>query len=50
MSDELNVVEKSVKEVLIELMAKKAMSVGIQASSTRGVQAFPSTACGSGSF
>jgi hypothetical protein len=29
-------------------MAKKLMSAGIQASSTRGVQASPSNACGSG--
>jgi hypothetical protein len=47
MSDELNVMEKSVEEVLIDLMAKKVMSTGIQASSTRGVQASPSTARGS---
>jgi hypothetical protein len=48
MSDELSAVEKSVEEVLIELMAEKVMSVGIQASSTRGVQASPSTTRGSG--
>jgi hypothetical protein len=47
MSDELSAVEKSVEEVLIELMAEKVMSVRIQASSTRGVQASPSTARGS---
>jgi hypothetical protein len=40
--------EKIVKEVLIDLMAKKVMSASIQASSTRGVQASPSTAHGSG--
>jgi hypothetical protein len=40
-------VENSVEEVLIELMAEKVMSIGIQASSTRGVQASPSTARGS---
>jgi hypothetical protein len=48
MSDELNAVEKSVEEVLIDLMAKKVMSAGIQASSMRGVQASPLTAHGSG--
>jgi hypothetical protein len=48
MSDELNAAEKCVEEVLIDLMAEKVMSAGIQASSTRGVQASPSTAHGSG--
>jgi hypothetical protein len=47
MSDELNTAEKIVEEVLIDLMAEKVMSAGIQASSTRGVQASPSTARGS---
>jgi hypothetical protein len=47
MSDELSVVEKSVEEVLIDLMDKKVISTGIQASSMRGVQASPSTAHGS---
>jgi hypothetical protein len=47
MSDEINVVEKSVEKVLIDLMAKKVMSIGIQASSMRGVQASPSTTHGS---
>jgi hypothetical protein len=37
-----------VKEILIDLMTEKVMSVGVQASSTRGVQASPSTAHGSG--
>jgi hypothetical protein len=51
MSDELNAVEKEVEEVLIDLMAERVMSerrmsVGVQASSTRGVQASPSTARG----
>jgi hypothetical protein len=40
MSDKLSAAE----EVLIDLMAKKLMSVGIQASSTRGVKASSSTA------
>jgi hypothetical protein len=50
MSKELITFEEFVKEVLIELMTKSVMSmfVGVQASSTRGVQASPSTACGSG--
>jgi hypothetical protein len=49
MSNELNVVEKVIEEVLIDLMAKRVMSerrmsAGVQASSTGGVQASPSTA------
>jgi hypothetical protein len=48
MSEELSVVEESVKELLINLMTERVMSLGIQASSTRGVQASPSTARGSG--
>jgi Ni,Fe-hydrogenase III large subunit len=53
MSEELSAVEESVKEVLIDLMtervmSERVMSVGVQASSTRGVQASPSTARGSG--
>jgi hypothetical protein len=47
MLDELNTVEKSLEEILIDLMTEKVMSIGIQASSTRGVQASPSTAHGS---
>jgi hypothetical protein len=35
MSDELNTVEKSVEEVLIDLMAEKVRSAGVQTSSTR---------------
>jgi hypothetical protein len=31
------------EEILVDLMAKKVMFVGIQASSTVGLQAFPST-------
>jgi hypothetical protein len=38
------VLEKSVEEILVELMTEKVMSVGIQASSTGGLQAYPSTA------
>jgi hypothetical protein len=44
MSEELSAVEESVKEVLIDLMTERVMSVGVQASSMRGVQASPSTA------
>jgi hypothetical protein len=34
MSDELNVVEKSFEEVLIDFMAERVMSTGVQASSS----------------
>jgi hypothetical protein len=47
MYEELSIVEESVKEILIDLMNEKVMSMGIQASSTRGVQASLSTARGS---
>ena len=51
MSDELSVVEKIVKEVLIDLMteriiSKREMSPSIQVSSTRGLQASLSTSRG----
>jgi hypothetical protein len=42
-SEEIRAVEKFVEEILIDLMAKKVMFAGIQASSTRGVQASLST-------
>jgi hypothetical protein len=50
MSDELSVVEKVVEEVLIDLMTERVMSMstGVQASSTRGLPASPSTAHGAG--
>jgi hypothetical protein len=48
MSDEISIAEKSIEEILIDLMADKVMFPGIQASSTRGVQASPSTTHGSG--
>jgi hypothetical protein len=48
MSDELNIAEKIVEEVLIDLIAEKVTSASIQYSSTRGVQASPSTSRGSG--
>jgi hypothetical protein len=48
MSDEIREVEKSVEDILIDLMAEKVMPVDIQASSTRGVQASLSTSRGYG--
>jgi hypothetical protein len=53
MSEELSALEESVKEVLIDLrtekvMSERRMSAGVQASSTGGVQASPSTAHGAG--
>jgi hypothetical protein len=44
MSGECSIVEKSMEEILIDLMDEKFMSTRIQASSTRGLQASPSTA------
>jgi hypothetical protein len=48
MSGERSAVEKSVEEILIDLMAEKVMSAGVQASSTGGLQASPSTGRRSG--
>jgi hypothetical protein len=53
MSEDLSAFEESVKEVLIDLrtenvMLEIRMSAGVQASSTRGFQDSPSTACGVG--
>jgi hypothetical protein len=48
MSDEISATEKVVEEILIDLMAEKVMSIGIQVSSTRGVQASLSITHGSG--
>jgi hypothetical protein len=48
MSGDFSEVEKSIEEILIDLMDEKVMSIGVQASSMRGVQASPSTARGSG--
>jgi hypothetical protein len=45
MSCECSVVEKFIEEILIDLMAKKVISEGAHASSMRGLQASPSTAC-----
>ena len=47
MLDELSGMEKSVEEVLIDLMVERVMSTGFQASSTQGMQASSSTARGS---
>jgi hypothetical protein len=43
MSSEHSALKKSVEEILIDLMAEKAMYVGIQASSMGGLQESPST-------
>jgi hypothetical protein len=43
MSGDLSTLEKSVEEILINLMDEKFMSIGIQASSMGGFQASPST-------
>jgi hypothetical protein len=45
MSKELRAIEESMKEVLIDLMTKRvmSMSMGVQASSTKRVQASSST-------
>jgi hypothetical protein len=43
MSGDFSVVDKFVEEILIDLMAEKVMSIGAQASSTRGVQESPLT-------
>jgi hypothetical protein len=44
MSGERSVAKKSMEEILIYLMDENFMSVGASASSTRGIQASPSTA------
>jgi hypothetical protein len=50
MSDEFSTTERVVEEFLIDPMTKQVMSMstGLQASSTRGMQASPSTAHGAG--
>jgi hypothetical protein len=55
MSDELTAIEESVIEVLIKFMTKRVMSerglsIGIHASSTRGLSASPSTSHRVGPF
>jgi hypothetical protein len=46
MSDKLSTAEQAVEEVLIDLMNERvmSMSIGVQASSTRGLPSSPSTA------
>jgi hypothetical protein len=44
MSGEHSTLEKSVEEILINLMTEKVMSIGMQASSMGGLQESPSTA------
>jgi hypothetical protein len=44
MSGDLSTIEKSIEEILIDLMAEKVMFVGVHASSKGGLQASPSTA------
>jgi hypothetical protein len=41
MLDDITIVEKSVEEILIDMIVEKVMSIGVQASSMRGVQASP---------
>jgi hypothetical protein len=48
MLGDFSVVEKSVEEILIDLMDEKVMSAGAQASSMKGVQTSPSTGRRSG--
>jgi hypothetical protein len=48
MLGDLSAIDKSVEDILIDLMVKKFMSTGVQASSTRGFQASPSTGHQSG--
>jgi hypothetical protein len=50
MSDELSTVKKDVEEVLIDLMTERvmSMSIGVEASSTRGLLASLSTSRGAG--
>jgi hypothetical protein len=43
MSGEHSALEKSMEEILLDLMAERVMSAGIQVSSTRGLQASPSS-------
>jgi hypothetical protein len=41
MSSDLSTVEKSIEEILIDLMAEKVMSIGVQASSTGRIASIP---------
>jgi hypothetical protein len=47
MLDELSTVEKTLEEILIDLIAERVMSTGVQASLTRGVKASLLSARGS---
>jgi hypothetical protein len=49
MSNDLSIVDKSVEEIMVYLMAEKVMSARARALSTRGLQASPSTTRRSGS-
>jgi hypothetical protein len=44
MSGEHSALDKSMEDILMDLMAERVMSVGIQALSTRGLKSSPSTA------
>jgi hypothetical protein len=44
MLGDLSIVYKSIKYILIDLMDEKVLSTGVEASSTRGVEASPLTA------
>jgi hypothetical protein len=50
MLDEFSTTKRVVEEVLIDIMTERVMSIytGVQTSSTRGLQASPSNAHGSG--
>jgi hypothetical protein len=48
MSSEHSAIEKFVEKILVDLMTKRVMYVGIQASSTGKLQASPSTGWRSG--
>jgi hypothetical protein len=45
MLGEHNTLDKSMEEILIELMDEKVMSMGVHASLTRGLQASTLTGC-----
>jgi hypothetical protein len=44
LNSDLSAVKKWIEEILVDLMAEKVMSTGVQASSMTGLQASPSTA------
>jgi hypothetical protein len=43
MLGERSTIEKYVEEILVDLMDERVMSIGIQVSSTNGLQESPST-------